>query len=183
MADTPQIILKLETLADGIPVIPEVAVEFYKQNCMMCFDHSNHKSNVSMSVNHDNQDSNATVIWNGDVSELMRKQYGDLVKATDYAACTIALLIVRELTQYTGIEQSAIGTSIDYYLAPQNKDDILIFNHAARLEVSGILMENTGNTINARIREKINRLKADPNLPTIIIIVEFSKPQAKMVYI
>jgi hypothetical protein len=90
---------------------------------------------------------------------------------------------INNLTEFTAIEQSNIGTTIDYYLAPQNQDNTLIFNHAARLEVSGILEENPDNTVDKRIGSKIRRLKPDPNgaLPTFILVVEFSQPHAKMV--
>lgn len=57
----------------------------------------------------------------------------------------------------------------------------MIFNNAARLEVSGILEENKGNTVEGRIKKKINRLKPEGELSDFIIVVEFSKPWTKMV--
>lgn len=115
------------------------------------------------------------------VDDQLRKSYGDLKKATDAAACAIALFLVNDLTKYVAIEQSAIGSTIDYFLDLQGNDDILIFNHSARLEVSGILCENETNTVDNRIKQKRNRLKPGNSLPTIIIIVEFSQPWSKMV--
>lgn len=163
--------------------MPPEAVGFYKHNCMICLNYNNYRTNVLMSVNHKRKDRDACIVWDGEVTEILKKQYGDLVKATDHAACAIALLLLRELTDYTGIEQSSIGTTIDYYLAPQNQDDTLIFNHAARLEVSGILQESKDNTVNDRINSKIRRLKRGDDLPTIIIVVEFSNPRSRVVYV
>ena len=70
---------------------------------------------------------------------------------------------------------------IDYYLVKQNQGDDLIFNHAARLEVSGILTENEDNTVENRIRQKIRRLKPENDLPCLIVVVEFGRPWSKMV--
>lgn len=97
----------------------------------------------------------------------------------------MALNILQELTEYTGYEQSAIGTTIDYYLQRKDADDTLIFNGAARLEVSGILKENpaTGNTVEKRYKEKLRRLHKEEGYERdYIIIVEFSVPWSKMGY-
>ncbi len=68
-----------------------------------------------------------------------------------------------------------------YYLIGKIQNTDLIFNEAeARLEVSGILSETTGNTVKARIKEKRERLTPE-DLPTFIVIVEFSNPYAKVV--
>lgn len=181
MTNHPKIILKLETLSEGIPVMPSEAVGFYKQNCMICLNYHGHVTNVSMRVNFHDKDSYINISWTGEVTSLMKRQYGDLRRATDHAACAIALLLLRETSNYIGVEQSCIGTTIDYYLAPKNMDDTLIFNHTARLEVSGILEENKGNSVNNRINSKIRRLNLDSDLPTIIIVVEFSKPYSRIV--
>ena len=75
----------------------------------------------------------------------------------------------------------SVGT-IDYYLVPKDKqDDVLIFNHAARLEVSGILRQNEGNTVDQRLNRKIKRLKSATGMSTFIAIVEFGQPWSKMV--
>jgi hypothetical protein len=80
------------------------------------------------------------------------------------------------------IEQSNIGTTIDYYLIRKTDytDDTLIFNHSAYLEVSGIRRENEGNTVEDRIKDKERRLKKKEDLPAYISVVEFSRPWAKM---
>lgn len=59
-------------------------------------------------------------------------------------------------------------------------EDHLLFNHAGRLEVSGILTEIGSNTVEARIREKQNRLIAS-TLPTIVAVIEFGDPKSQLV--
>ena len=111
---------------------------------------------------------------------MLLSAYLDDKKLVDFGACAIALLLIPKLTDYRAIQQSALGTTIDYYLAPQDQNGDLIFNHAARLEVSGILKESETNTVENRIKSKLRRLK-ESRLPTYVIIVEFSQPWSQMV--
>jgi hypothetical protein len=171
--------LNLRSLGDGIPVIPIEAIGFYQQNCMICFDSQQHRSGVTLTVHHKaSSDTFFQVLWDGDVTDDLRRAYRDLVKATEIAACAIALLIIRENTDFSAFEQAARGTTIDYYLC-YKKSDELIFNYAARLEVSGILKEDASNTVGNRLKEKLKRLK--PGLPCFIIVVEFSAPKSLVV--
>lgn len=175
--------LLIESLGPDISVIPTEAVGFYKHNCMICFDKHGYQSGVRIKVHHNNQNDTFEVCWDGIVTDELRRAYRDQNKTTDFAACSIALLLVHQLTEFTAVEQSNVGTTIDYYLTPKAQDDTLIFNHAARLEVSGIFEETKDNTVDGRIQDKIRRLKPDPRggLPTFILVVEFSQPWAKMV--
>lgn len=175
--------LSIESLGSDVSVITDEMVGFYKVNCIVCFDKHGYQSGVQIKVHHSDQNDTFEIIWNGMVEERHRRACRDQNKMVDFAACTIALLLVQQLTEYTAVEQSNVGTTIDYYLSPKTQDDTLIFNNAARLEVSGILQENESNTVERRIRTKIRRLKPDPRgrLPTFILVVEFSQPWAKMV--
>ncbi|MDM8519458.1 hypothetical protein QUF64_05370 [Anaerolineales bacterium HSG6] len=173
--------LNLESLENGIPVIPTGAAQFYKQNCMVCLYQHGHKSGVNLTVEYQDTELVFTVSWLDEVDETLLRAYADLIRATDHAACGLALLLIRELTDYTAIEQACIGTTIDYYLVPKKTDGDLIFNDTARLEVSGILQENRANTVQARINQKQKRLKPSLGLPTFIVVIEFSKPWSKVV--
>ncbi len=171
----------LESLADGIPVITQQALGFYKENCMVCFHRNGHRSGVGLRVRYEDYDRLYEVYWSGDATEQLLRNYSRVPRVTEDAACAIALLLVRELTEFTGVEMSSLGTTIDYYLAPQNQDKDLIFNRTARLEATGILEENEQNTVESRIKQKLRRLKPERDLPTFIVVVEFSKPWSKMV--
>jgi hypothetical protein len=173
--------IALETLSAQIPAITDEAVGFYKENCMVCFHHNGHESGVALVVNYNDSVVGFRVQWTGTVTDRMLRAYRETTRATDMAACAIALILVRELTEYTVVEQACIGTTIDYYLATQAIDTDLIFNHTARLEVSGILKETEKNTIEGRIKDRIDRLKPEGNLPDLITVVEFSKPWSIMV--
>jgi len=172
--------LTLESLGE-IPVVPPEAADFYKQNCMVCFHSQGHRSGVGLKVVYKDSNETYQVYWSGEVTRELIRAYADLVQATEPAACAIALLLIQELTELTGVEQATRGTAVDYYLAPKNRDDDLIFNRAARLEASGILEEKGTNTVERRIKEKARRLNREDDLPTFIAIVEFKQPWAKVV--
>ena len=86
------------------------------------------------------------------------------------------MLAINE-TEYTIIERSCKGDGFDYWLG--KKDDGL-FNHAARLEISGILQESATNTVEKRLKIKIKQTEQsdESRLPAYISIVEFGKPKA-----
>jgi hypothetical protein len=147
---------------------------------MVCFDNQKHKSGVKLRVQcHNGLGVLFRVFWDGSITDELRRAYADLVSATENAACAMALLIVRETTDFTAVEQACRGTTIDYYLSHKDRTDELIFNYTARLEASGILCEDEPNTVDKRIREKLKRLK--PGLPALIVVVEFSSPMSKVV--
>jgi len=185
MTTTPARILKLEDLSNGIPVIPDEAVGFYKQNCIICFDSQGHQTGLRMEVFHKGTFGIAEVCWDGSVTEQILRAYRDERKTTDFGACAIALLLIRELTEFTSIEQSNVGTTIDYYLVRKGQNqqnDTLIFNeYAAYLEVSGIRQENAENTVEDRVKNKVRWLKRADDLPVFITVVEFSRPYSKTV--
>jgi hypothetical protein len=173
--------ISLDSLSENVPVVPEEAVGFYKQNCMVCFDSQSHASGIGMAVEHPTSVTSFRIVWEGAVTDQMRRAYADMTKATEYAACAVSLLIIPEITEYTAFEQAIRGTTIDYYLCSKKREDKLIFNRSARMEATGILCENSTNSIEKRLAEKRNRLSL--GLPTYIVAVEFSTPKSKVVKI
>lgn len=179
--------LALESLGQRAKAVTPAAVPFYKEQCMVCFHKNGHRSGVNLHVSYEDSDDAFQIVWSGDVTDrMLNYAYVDKKKCIDFGACAIALLLVPELTSYQVERASdANGSGIDYYLGLQGQDDDLIFNHAARLEVSGILQENKNNTVQQRVNEKKKRLSESSSIsdftPTYIIIVEFSRPWSKVV--
>lgn len=174
--------LILESLATKARAITPEALGFYKQNCMICLDSQGHESGVSLRVNFGGTEYVFEVCWSGSVDQRMIDAYKDEKKATDFGACTIALLLLPELTGYYAHETSNIGSTIDYYLRKSDGgDDTLIFNNTVRLEVSGIRRQTPSNTVDNRVDDKLERLKRAEDERTFISIVEFSQPWSKLV--
>lgn len=182
-------LIRLEDLAHAVPALDAVAAAFHQANCMMCMDDENHASGVEMEVEFNNSKELVSVIWEGFVTPQMARVYADRNKRVDFGACAIALLLIPAFTEYIAIAQSATGNGIDYFLQSADADDELIFNTGAYLEVSGIQSETTANTISDRIQSKRRRLQRQAkalftsasDLPTYICVVEFSRPEAKVV--
>ena len=115
----------------------------------------------------------------------MRRGWRDLQEATEYGATAIAILLVIKTTEYTIIERSAKGLGFDYWLLEEelyDEDDLLPAG-TARLEVSGMIHEEKDSKIRARVEEKVTQTKTsdDLKLPAIIVVVEFSRPEAHLV--
>jgi hypothetical protein len=176
-------VIALETLKDGISVLTTALAEFYKENCIICLDYANHSTHVMMNADILDLPKPFHISWIGNVTPQMKKAYANLIDATEHASCAIAMLIIREFTELTVVEQAVIRTTIDHYLAlkSQLQDDTLIFNHTARLEVSGILAETEGNTLDIRLKTRLRRLKTVSDLPDYVVVVAFNEPRARMV--
>ncbi|MCO6479928.1 MAG: hypothetical protein J5I94_25045 [Phaeodactylibacter sp.] len=101
-----------------------------------------------------------------------------------FGAVGIALLLMVELLGFKIFEESAIGAGIDFWMSKRKfqEEEPAFYKREARLEISGILTEKAGNTVNMRIGKKRNQMAAsdDLKLPGWIVIVEFSAPKSKI---
>ena len=140
----------------------------------VCLEKMNHGSGVVLTVNGSVQDQ--FTVWWDTVTDQQLRTYFDLPEATEWGACSIAILLAIHLTEFTVIERSRKGTGFDYWLGYQNEPGPP-FQNAARLEISGILDGSDAN-IRSRVGQKSDQVKQSANtgLPVYIIIVEFSAP-------
>ena len=180
--------INIDSLRNGIPVITEGLFGIHKESCIVCFGSNGHPSGVKLELLFDNKKDHCEVSYTGEITQRLIKSYADNKKTTDYGACAIALLLIREYTDFVA-EQVAnpIGNGIDYYLINKNKnenyDDELLYNHSAMLEVSGIRLETKNNSVKKRLKEKLNRLEKynhDFSIPTYIIVIEFGRPYTRI---
>ena len=173
----------LESLKEGILVISGGSHCYFLERCLFSLDMQGHKSGAMLCVNTKEngtaQSDQFAIEWSTAIDDSLRRRNADVVRSTEYSACGLAFLVIRELTSYTAIEEAPRGTTVDYYLSSKDRDDDLIFNHTARLEVSGIARGDTA-AINSRIQDKTDRL-INHSLPAYIIVVEHSAPVAHMV--
>ncbi len=169
-------ILDLETLRVGILGLTPEICSFCLQACTVCLAHSNHQSGVNAALSETHSDK-IQLNWTSIVDEKMRRGWKDWDETTEYGATAIAILLANELTEYPCIERSSKGTGFDYWLGEE--DDIGIFQTKARLEISGILSENSTNNLKQRvnIKEKQTNITADTNMNAHICVTEFSNPK------
>ncbi len=187
MADGNTILeFRLEEIEERyIPGVTKVQAAQHMQACLICLDHNRHLSAVEFEVKEKNASHKAQLYWEKEVDEQMRRGWRDLQEATEYGATAIAILLVIKTTEYTIIERSAKGLGFDYWLLEEelyDEDDLLPAG-TARLEVSGMIHEEKDSKIRARVEEKVTQTKTsdDLKLPAIIVVVEFSRPEAHLV--
>lgn len=173
------VILDLRDLERGIPALTEALGQVHAQSAAICLEQGNHREPVNLTVKKIG-DRQHVLRW-PEVTEAMRRAFNDLERATELGACGVAILLVRDLTGLTSIRQSRKGNGFDYWLGPEETGDELIFQHSARLEVSGILA-GTNSQFATRLKEKLKQTEASDatGLPAYAVVVEFGRPQAEV---
>ena len=125
-----------------------------------------------------------SIDWSERLSLSKRRSLRNHADVARFAAEGVALLMIEALTDYTVVEQSHIGSGVDFglgeksALARAESEDFV--EVTARLEVSGIIRETASNSIRRRVEEKIEQTKQSDHEGTsaIIIVVEFGRPEA-----
>ena len=109
----------------------------------------------------------------------MRRCWADLEFTTEQGAYGIAAVLMPTLTGLRFLERTRKGTGFDYWLG---SEDDLLFQKKARLEVSG-LRKGDEPEIRSRVKRKKEQTKRSDGvaLPAYILIVEFGKPQSRVV--
>lgn len=168
--------LNIEEICIGLPGITPVLGAHMHEGCVVCLNKSNHSSGVNLQLRGD-QTASIKLEWNTPYTDQMDRGWQDQEVATEHGAVCISALLALNLTEYTIVSRSRKGTGIDYWLG---KKDNILFQNAARLEVSGIF--NGQDKVEARVAQKKKRIDASPNaLPAYVSIVEFSEPSATFV--
>ena len=105
-------VLNIESLKNGIPFITDGYFALYKEKCMVAFTNQGHSSGVELSVETDDKKEAVTVVWDGNVTQQLTDSHADSKKTTEDAACAIALLLVREYTDYTAYKTKNTGSGL-----------------------------------------------------------------------
>ena len=101
-------------------------------------------------------------------------------EGVEYGAEAIALILAVLRTDYDSVRRSKKGKGDDYRLV---KSGSLLFQQSAKLEISGILRETPSNSLNRRLKEKLDQVsKNDDGLAGCAIVVEFSKFVTKVAW-
>lgn len=168
--------LDLETLRTGVLGLTPEFGSFCLQACTVCLDNSKHLNGVSAKLSETYSDT-LNLTWTSIVDNQVLRNWKDLQEATEYGATAIAILLAKELTEFTCIERSSKGLGFDYWLGDEN--DFGIFQNKAKLEISGILEESETNTLETRtkIKESQTKKSAFLNMNAHICVMEFSNPK------
>jgi len=180
MSESPRVALDLHKLGEGIPALTPALGQVHAECAAVCLEHQGHDESVELHVR--KLPKTRYELSRPPVTDVMRRAHSDLQRATEFGACGIALLLAREVTGLTAIQQSRKGTGFDYWLGPADQPpDVLAFQNSARLEVSGIL-EGTEKQFSARLKQKLRQSEPSDKtqLPAYAVVVEFGRPQAEV---
>ena len=170
---------RIKDLTAGLPgVTPTVGQHMY-EGCVVSLHQQQHTSPSKLYANINGVEHIYDIMWPDVCTQQMERAWRDQEVATEHGAVCISILLALKNTKYTVIERSRKGTGIDYWLG--EKDDLL-FQKAARLEVSGIF-KGDAKDIAKRVEKKRKQTqKSDAtSLPVYISVVEFSRPTATFV--
>jgi len=165
----------LATLSSGMPGLTQAAGTFLSEAASICLEDQSHSSGVVLSI-HGSQIAEGPLTWPL-VSDQHRRTYNDLDEATEYGACAVAIVIIKQLMGQVVVERSKKGKGFDYWLGAADDDDL--FQDRTRLEVSGIRHGSDG-AVAARLKVKEAQIKQSTGA-ALIVIVEFSRPKARIV--
>lgn len=179
--------LRLDDIVEkDFPGVTKSQAGQHAEACLVCLDHHDHKTGVEFVVILGNNQEISFLHWENIIDDHTRRSWKDLQEATEYGAVAIALLLVIHYTEYTIIERAVKGTGFDYWLLENElyDEDEIMPSGSARLEVSGLLHAQKDSQIQSRIKEKEKQTNSshETHLPAIIVIMEFSRPEAHMVY-
>lgn len=181
---TNQTHLDLEQLFEDSPGMTEWLAGLCYKAILICLEHHGHESGVQSDL-HSLEEKLAAleIVWTEQIDEKTRRAWGEPRNAVEDAAVGIAHLIIPKFTEYTVIERSNIGEGVDYWLGRQEDADRFVFQHKARLEVSGILDAQYTSRIVQRVKEKMEQTEQSDRsaLPAYVIVVEFGRPVIYMV--
>ncbi len=171
--------LDLQNLSTGIPALTSAMGTVLAEAAAVCLDDRGHPIPVQLHLR--KIDEPQYMLSCPAVTEAMRRTHNDLEKATENGAYGIAILLIRRLRGLTAIQQSKKGTGFDYWLGPDDGEEVLPFQNSARLEVSGIL-NGTASQFATRVTQKLKQTEAsdDTKLTAYAIVVEFGRPQAEV---
>jgi len=173
------VVLDLRELEHGIPALTEALGRVHAESAAVCLEDQGHVEPVALHIRRIDEP-HYSLQW-PNVSEQMRRAYHDLQCATELGACGVALLLVRSVTGLTAIQASRKGTGFDYWLGPDGDGDSLVFDNAARLEVSGLL-SGTDSQFATRLKQKLRQTETsdETRLRAYAVVVEFGRPQAEV---
>lgn len=176
-------ILHLDDLRKGCSGILPSLGSFMCDCAIFSLASQGHSSGVNLEVETDNEKINFRLTWEGDISLQMRRTMNDTDRATDYGAMCLAVLLVRQLTDYQSFTVSEKKTGVDFWLFKEEPSDHDVSHADARLEVSGIRKASRTNTIAIRHKLKMVQVEASASSKrdVYIVITEFSEPNSLFV--
>ena len=165
-----------ELAAGNIPAVSPAVGGALAEAAGVCIESQNHPKGVILQFSGYTK-GEYELAW-PPITSQARRAWNDHRKATEWGAAAVAALLANVCLPHTLIEASWQGTGFDYWLGDDSDEP---FQRKARLEVSGI-REGNENDVKYRVAEKLKQVNrsAHLGLPGYVIVVEFSRPLARL---
>jgi len=162
-----------------VSYLSAIKCEDFSEAAAVCLDFHQHPQEIIIKASFNNVNREFKLIWKK-VTPKIRASRNDMGYSVESGAYCLAMMVLKELTDFTTVKQSKKGTGFDYWLSKAPSSNGL--QEQARMEVSGILKGTVGQ-INQRLKEKIKQTQKSDSMkiPAFIVIVEFSTPLLKIV--
>ncbi|MVM39724.1 hypothetical protein GO730_22480 [Spirosoma sp. HMF3257] len=175
--------IEIDVLKEGVNGITPALGSYMGECAVVCFSSQGHKAGIQLKVITElEKDHNDffSMQWANDLRADELKSHKDENRTTDFGSMAVAILLTLKLTGFTSFETSNTGTGIDFWLS--NDDDELNF-FGARLEVSGIRKATQTNSLDRRVKVKLDQASKsdDTSLPAYIAVIEFNKPESAFI--
>ena len=175
-------VLDLERLQHGIGLCPKEVTGAAYLAVLRALEIVGHRPTIACQI-FDKEIPVFSVYLHWDDAHVGRRFLQNMRTIPELAAAGIAILIVEDFTEYTVVsEANSDSTGIDFYLGAKrtmgNRSFADFAEHDARLEVSGIIRENRGNSLRRRVNRKLEQSRKSDYLgtPAFVIVAEFSAP-------
>ena len=167
-------LLNLNELANGrVPAISPALGGSLAEAAGVCLESQGHTPGVMLQVSSEG-DSNYLLDWLP-ISEQALRAWFEPDEATEFGAVAIAIALAREQTGFEVIRRSRNGSGFDYWLGDRISQG---FQNMAGLEVSGI-RQGGDSIVSTRVEAKLRQSRRS-HLPVYVIVVEFSRPLARV---
>jgi hypothetical protein len=171
----------LEKLKETLTFFSGTQADFLAENSIVALEHNNHKTGCVLRIT-GIKDGQVQIDWS---STVVKNGYTEEKKFIEKSAEAISFFLSKHLTELSVIEESSIGTGIDYWLGYDEEHELYDPENffSARLEISGINSETRTNTVEQRVTTKLNQTKPTDGtaLPAYVSVVEHSTPKAHFV--
>ena len=170
--------LHLDELKKGLSGVTEAFGTFLAEAAMFCLEENGHRGQAILSVLGDFEE-DFLLIWTDSLTEEVKNSWVDTKEAVEYGATGIAMLTVLALTKFDVFRRTRGGT--DYILTKSDNAQLANKLEICYLEISGILTETSGNTLNMRVSLKEKQVKKTvDDASAFVIVTEFGQPKTKI---
>ena len=158
------------------PTLAQITVNNQWAAVALDMFHSGSSSKIDVSIDGTNEV--IELDWDSNFSTAAMKEE---VYMAYHGGESIAMFIMSVLCGFKYVEQSEIGTGVDYCfnMTEPDEDNLNFLEGGHYVEISGILKETKSNTLKGRIKDKHEQINKGGNktFPSSVIVTLFSGPK------